>query len=356
MVRSIPWLLILACSMPSVVYAATPPGPVSPVLLRGVTSSNSSRREQDVQGDWTIARTGAPWTPFADWLPADDPAFGLMKRNPSLHAQAELSVRFSEEGQPEFCSVTHVNGDQTLTDRLCDRILPKARLVPAINRRGEKQWDVLKLYATFNPSKVPGRRPPPVIMQVALDRSPTTVKGLHLYLGDPTAIPTGAPKVEIWVNVASGSPITCDGDRLGNAIEVEKACGAAMNASYEDTSYNARALHIMFIGNDPRALLADPTRTRSIEPKSGLASRLNEVARAAGGTFDALHVRGVIGPDGRAKDCWLTATSGSDRADFAICDELFRQSWFEPARNVFGIARSDTLYETKLKTLIDSNR
>jgi len=321
-------------------------------IWAGLTSTNMGRKPVSEQADWVMIRTGAPKTDVASWLPSTDPAFALMKRDPKLFAKARVSIRFGENGLPEYCNIVDAQGAGILTEKLCDRIRPSARLVPALTRSGETQWDVLQLTVTFNPDAEPAAPPPIILVPPPVPALPSdfssfvSASGLALFTPGPDAIPADAPTAQVVVEVKSGRALRCTVSmwwRQHKELD-DRACGYALQATYGDRSYNARALPILFVGNELKALL--PTSHRFARPqlKDDAPAKLARTASNLGGTLDPVEANLAVGPDGRATDCWLSRGSGSDRADLAICDQLLGEALFVPGRDLFGVPKGDSFY------------
>src|SRR6185369_13537721 len=101
----------------------------------------------------TIARTGNA-NPTG-WLSSKDPAYALMKRDPSLTARAELKIGFNSAGRTESCVLVETSGSKNLTAGLCDRIRPRARLTPPMRRDGKTLPEAYTLYAYFSGKPLP---------------------------------------------------------------------------------------------------------------------------------------------------------------------------------------------------------
>ena len=338
------------CIFPATASAVPSTSSAPALRISGYTISDSSRQVVPEQADWVIVRTGAPKTDLSTWLPPSDPAFARMNKNHGIYANAEVTIRFSEDGSPEFCNVTKSEGAAVLIDGLCKRLLPNARLIPAITRGGQRQWDVLKIAMTFNPT-AQGRSKiipviPPVMAPPQSSPNPSAIRGLPLFTAGPAAVPNDAPRTQVSVQINGGQPYDCKGSWFSRTPSLDRrACDLALRASYGDKSYNAASLQILFVGDDLRALLTNNSEPTHARPKEGLRNKLLSVARETGGNFNSVELQVEVGPDGRASDCWLSHTSGSDRADLAICNELLRHPWLKAGRDMFGVTTSSHIYD-----------
>lgn len=351
-------LALTANSIVSPALATAGTAGSSVVRITGYAASKYIREPLTEQADWMMVRTGAPTDDLSTWLPSTDRAYALLRKEPKMFATAEVAINFDEKGLPETCSVMKAEGQSILTDGLCDRILPRARLVPPLTRGGEKQSDTLKLTITFNPaagnvSRVPVI--PPVIFYPGqtLTWTPnlTRTEGLNLFRGDIAHLSEGTPGIILVVNAQGGRAIGC---RVIEVIGVpnlgDQACQRASQATYKDakSGRDSGLFPILFVGNDLKAVL--PTRESGEQPLyiDAESAKLATAAARAGGNLKSVEAEVQVGSDGRPTDCWLSHGSGSDRADLAICDQMLKDSAFEPGTDIFGRPIAERVYDLEL--------
>jgi hypothetical protein len=313
----------------------------------------------------TIARTGNA-NPTG-WLSPKDPAYVLMKRDPSLTARAELKIGFNGAGKMRSCMLVESSGSMNLTASLCDRIRPRARLTPPMRRDGKTLAETYTLYASFSGKplpQVPMISPPlpPDVVPWPNGKPPAYVylrlvpANIPPYFIDPGGIPPETPVTGVVVQVEAGEAKQCRiGKSSGDSAIDQQACLLALTSGYV-WSYNGQiwagktSLPMLLIGKGSDMQALPPLTQAGSLPvlKDEARVELAAIAKANGGSISPAIVSAGVDQLGHAFDCWLMETSGSDRADLAICDFLMSGARFTPGKDIFTRNAERTIYRLKL--------
>lgn len=348
--------LVSAGSPMLLAKSAPTPGPKPGVKIWGYAEQQYHRdpitdRETARQG-WVIARTGSEKGDTSTWLSPSDQAFALMKRNPALQARARLMIAFNAEGMFDHCIVEEERGAPELLNGLCDRLRLRARMFMPMTRDGQHQAENLKLTVEFRPQ--PGLMvPPPVITPVAPSnwwngRAPYYVPYLVNVAGlptvaDPKAIKPGLIETGVTVQLEDGRPVKCTvGMTTGDSATGEQACALAIKAAYAAERGSRATVHvpIIFVGTGSEMNGMVPLH-RSNQPAKILPAAKAALAALVAKTDPKASIKPVVAQayvdaKGEGIDCWLTESSGSDRADLKICDYLMEGRHFDPGEDIFG--------------------
>ena len=326
-------------------------------IHRDVATDEAAARQPTV-----IARMGAPAGGSLDWLSPADPAYALIKRDPKLSADAEVKITFNSAGNYESCTVVKSTGSKALLSGLCNRLRPRARLIPAMSRDGRTYSESLTLFVKFNGGGVP---PPPLIAPPDIvpwprGMPPTYAQatsligdGLPTYGPGPSAIPPNSAITGVVVRIESGRTTRCQvGRSSGDPMTDTHACELALRATYRSDVFDVSSsayplsLPILFVGKGSQiaALLPRSQRATSAQPNSDVIDELAPLVTSKGGELGQIIVRAAVDGQGHAFDCWLTRGSGSDQADLAVCNYLMSSQRFHPGQDIFGRLAESHIY------------
>jgi len=299
-------------------------------------------------------RRARPLGDIRDWILESDPELGMLADDPSLSGSVSVTFDIDAAGRATACRPGRVRGEPRLTAEVCDRLIGRLRMTPALDDNGTRVPDIAQFSVGY--SAEPFRRQrlvenaPSAVLIEARRWPPDArtgrgrVTGLDLLPGGPTS-PAAAS--EPWAGVeiqtdAQGHAMcrvpASSGDHTFNA----RACTAGGRATYDWTgirSAHERKLEILFVEHQgqPRALPALQDASRPAVPPESLAA-IHSVLEAMPGEGEParLKVTVIIASDGRLVRCGVRDTSGSDTMDVAACALLREVDRFTPARDIFG--------------------
>jgi hypothetical protein len=370
----IPRFLLMVGAVVAAGFSASAFGQQAASGYARLMGNPESRYKRDVAPDeqaahlsLTVARTGNTKDDPTSWLSPKDLAFALLKANPSLTARAELKIGFNAAGSMQTCTLVESSGSKKLVAGLCDRVRARARLVPPMCRDGTRLPETFRLYAYFSGAPLPKvplislPRPPEVIpwpdgkapAYVDILLAPTDIP---IFLIEPKGISAGTAVTGIAVDVESGKATRCRiGKSSGDAAVDQQACQMALRSAYV-WSYNGSvwarnsALPMLLVGKGDNMKALPPLTEAGSLPflKDEARVELAAIARANGGSISPVIVNAGVDNHGHAFDCWVTETSGSDRADQAVCDFLMSGARFEPGKDIFARDAPRNIYRLKL--------
>lgn len=362
--RALVMAALLTCATASGAQEA-PPSPAPPPIVEDPRVSLWGYGSPRPQGVPKPLRSAMAANDVTGWLPAGDPAVVAFLADPEASASVSMRLTIDATGRVIACEARQHWRREPLpafVDGLCDRMVPRARFIPAIDESGARVPDTHQLTVRFERiRRRPGAEPPPLIVE----REPDPVPMLDRERWPPlssgpvpafTALPLAeggaaahAADVAPWAGIelreggdgqAEVRVVRSSADRTfdGLAYGLARRSGPTWPA---DLPPNRRRLMIHFtsVNGAPQAIL--PVSERPTDPSISAADRAALFAaltwpRATDAAKARLRLELDLDAEGRITLCRIAQSSGSDAGDAAACRLIRENARFEPRRDIFG--------------------
>jgi len=309
----------------------------------------------------TLLRRAAPDGDLRDWLSEGDPAIALL-RDGKASGGVALEIQIDARGRATGCKIQHQYGDAALAEGLCERIVPRVRMKPAIDSVGAPAADAFVYSAFFGQSYQPRERlveiqpPSPAVMPNDQwppwsTATPVVVTRLDLLEGGPTSPDAaGSPWVGMVFNageVRACRVIASSGDAAFN----KRACDVAKKGRYDvskATSVFQQRVYLHFAEQKgkPRALIpASNHLQRPVAASDGAAAIQQALSALPADAVAKLRLHVSIDRTGAVTGCMILQSTGTDAGDVLACNAVRRLGRFTPAHDVFGRPADGALYD-----------
>lgn len=311
-----------------------------------------------------VATGGNP----AEWLSASDAPIAAWLKTEAV-ASVTLALEVGADGRVTGCTPAPQSWEKApaWAAELCPLLVKRAQLIPALRNDGRPMADRLIFTAQFQFTRSRAPTTGPLIVDrggLAPAPPPPGDYNPQLKSWPPSRAWLGSvarpPAFKLPVEQPGGTALS--GPAIGVVVADKKSgdpeCRVVLSSG--DPRLDDRAC--TFARKDLKPEWADTVRFpvrrwplllspqgkafRVIQPDGNAARRLGiEQAEwmrlralwrpdAAGAGRVAL--AGMLGPDGRPQSCRIIDSSGSDKADAAICRLFMTEAKFSPPRDVFG--------------------
>lgn len=309
----------------------------------------------------TLLRRAEPDGDIRDWMSESDPSVAALKTINDGGGVA-FEIQIDAKGRATGCKIAHQYGPAAFVDGLCDRILPRVRMKPAIDTTGAPAPDAFTYSLFFGRRYEASERlvsiqyPPPAPMPQDRwppwsTKTPVVITKLDTLQGGPTAPEaTGTPWAGLIYNPGDARTPCRVIASSGDADFNKRACDVARKGKYDVSKatsvFQQRVyLHFVLQKGKPRALVpvSDQMQRPTVMPDS-LAAMQQALAALPAGAMAKLKLHVSTDKAGAVSGCMILESTGTDAADVLACETVRRLGRFTPARDVFGRPQDGALY------------
>lgn len=364
MQRTMMMAALLACT-PAKAQETPPPRAATPAIIEDPRVSlwgYGSPRPRDVPNPLRSAMAANDVT---SWLPAGDPAVVAFFADPQASASVSMRLTIDATGRVIACEARQHWRREPLpafVDGLCDRMVPRAGFIPAIDESGARVADTHQLTVRFERiRRRADANPPPLIVEREPDPSPMMASdSWPPYSSGPVPLFESLPLAEGGAAAHAPDAAPWAGIELRESGEGQVATRIIFSSA--DPAFDRIAssiarrswpvwpaevavgdrrvmIHFAAVDGDPRAIL--PVSGRPSPPamtESGRAALITALSwpRASDAAKARLRFELEIDAQGRVTLCRIAQSSGSDAGDAAACRLMRETARFEPRRDIFG--------------------